>query len=185
MSRCCCTCATGTEQQPLQTDGTRTRSFPWLATAGFAYLTFSSGMALNRSRGDPVAATFVAFAYADLLLLLCCVRAYERAEPRSGVRDWLKLAVWLLTAALTLSFSYRVAAVMPPAAAAIVWVMGLATVAGGFAAFFCFRTPQELAVDKALNTHDPKQISGATGWPPPPSLPLSNLDDHHTPIIEP
>ncbi|XP_039786989.1 uncharacterized protein LOC120653288 [Panicum virgatum] len=90
-------------------------------------------MALHRSRGDPVAA-----AYADLALLLYCLRVYERAGPGSARRGRLKLAVWLLTAALTLLFSCKVAAVVPPAAAALVWVVGLATVAGGFAELFCF-----------------------------------------------
>ncbi|KAL6628923.1 hypothetical protein ACP70R_028688 [Stipagrostis hirtigluma subsp. patula] len=111
--------------------------FPWLAAAGFGYLTFSSGMAVYRSHGDPGAVAFVAFAYLDLVLLFCCLRRYERAEPGSTARDRLKLAVWLLTAALTLLFSYKVAAVMPAAAAALVWAMGLTTIAGGFAAFFC------------------------------------------------
>ncbi|XP_034587507.1 uncharacterized protein [Setaria viridis] len=114
-------------------------SFPWLPAAGFAYLTFSSGMALHRSWPDPGAAAFVVFAYVDLVLLFFCLRRYERAEPGSKLRDWLKVAVWLLTAALTLLFSYKVASVMPAAAAALVWVMGVATVTGGFVAFFCLK----------------------------------------------
>ncbi|XP_062223719.1 uncharacterized protein LOC133922407 [Phragmites australis] len=113
------------------------RSFPWLATAGFGYLTFSSGMALHRSRGDPGAVAFILFAYVDLVLLFYCLRRYERAEPGSPLRDWLKVAVWLLTASLTLLFSYKVAAVMPAAVAVLVWVLGLATITGGFVAFFC------------------------------------------------
>jgi hypothetical protein len=112
-------------------------SFPWLPAAGFAYLTLSSGMALHRSWPDRGAAAFVVFAYVDLVLLFVCLRRYERADPGSRLREWLKLAVWLLTAALTLLFSSKVAAVMPAAAAALVWVMGVATVTGGFVAFFC------------------------------------------------
>lgn len=107
-------------------------------SAGFCYLTFSSGMALRRSWPDPGAAAFIAFAYADLLLLFWCLRRFERAEPGSPARGRLKLAVWLLTSALTLLFSCKVAAVMPAAVAAVVWVMGAATVCGGFLAFFCF-----------------------------------------------
>lgn len=114
-------------------------SFPWLPAAGFAYLTFSSGMALHRCWPDRGDVAFVVSAYADLLLLFWCLRRYERAEPGSSLREWLKLAVWLLTSALTLLFSFKVAAVMPAAVAAVVWVMGLATISGGFLAFFCFQ----------------------------------------------
>ncbi|KAJ1255909.1 hypothetical protein BS78_K138300 [Paspalum vaginatum] len=112
--------------------------FPWQPTAGLAYLTFSSGMALHRSWPDPGAVAFIVFAYVDLAALIYCLRRYERAEPGSTTRDRLKAVVWTLTAALTLLFSYKVAALMPPAVAALVWIMGMATVAGGFVAFFCF-----------------------------------------------
>ncbi|CAL5059463.1 unnamed protein product [Urochloa decumbens] len=115
------------------------RSFPWLPAAGFTYLTVSSVMALHRSWPDPGAAAFVVFAYLDLVLLFFCLRWYERAEPGSALREWLKRAVWLLTSALTLAFSYKVASVMPAAAAALVWIMGLATITGGFFAFFCLK----------------------------------------------
>ncbi|XP_066321435.1 uncharacterized protein [Miscanthus floridulus] len=126
--------------QPLDAAGARVASsFPWLPAAGFAYLTFSSGMALHRCWPDRGDVAFVVSAYADLLLLFCCLRRYERAEPGSSLREWLKLAVWLLTSALTLLFSYKVAAVMPAAVAAVVWVTGLATICGGFLAFFCFQ----------------------------------------------
>jgi len=121
--------------QPLDAAGARVASsFPWLPAAGFAYLTFSSGMALHWCWPDRGDAAFVVSAYADFLLLFWCLRRYERAEPGSSLREWLKLAVWLLTSALTLLFSYKVAAV-----AAVVWVMGLATTCGGFLAFFCFQ----------------------------------------------
>ncbi|WVZ77316.1 hypothetical protein U9M48_025197 [Paspalum notatum var. saurae] len=92
-----------------------------------------------RTRAAPLVAdagdvAFIVFLYTDLLLLFCCLRRYERAELRSALRERerLKLAVWLLTSALTLLFSYKVAAVMPAAVTAIAWVMGLATVCGGF-----------------------------------------------------
>lgn len=102
-------------------------------------LTFSSGMAVYRSRGDPGAVAFVAFSYLDLLLLLCCLTRYERAEPGSPLRSRLKAMIWLVTAALTLVFAYKVAAVMPAAMAAFVWVVALASAAGGFVAFFCVK----------------------------------------------
>lgn len=128
----------GAHLQPVGAAAHDARSFPWLPVAGFGYLTISSGIALRRSWGDPGAASFVVSAYGDLLLLFYCLRRCERAEPGSALREWLKLAVWLLTSALTLLFSYKVVAVMPAAVAAIVWVMGLAIICGGFVAFFCF-----------------------------------------------
>ncbi|TKW37254.1 hypothetical protein SEVIR_1G036000v4 [Setaria viridis] len=112
-------------------------SFPWLTVAGFGFLTFNSGMAVYRSQGDRGAVAFVAFSYLDLLALFYCLRRYEGAEPGSALRDRLKVAVWLLTTALTILFSYKVAAVMPVAAAVVVWLMAFATVAGGFYGFFC------------------------------------------------
>lgn len=113
--------------------------FPCVETAGFGYLTFSSGMAVYRSRGDPWTIAFVAFSYLDLLLLLFCLRRYERAEPGSQLRYRLKAVVWLLTTALTLAFAYKVAAVMPAAAAAFVWITAIAVTAAGFVAFFCVK----------------------------------------------
>ncbi|CAN6243587.1 unnamed protein product [Urochloa humidicola] len=131
----------GDDNDPQRENNNGERSFPWLPAAGFAYLTFSSVMALHRSWPDPGAASFIVFAYVDIVLLFCCLRQYERAEPGSALREWLKRVVWLLTSALTLAFSYKVAAVMPAAAAAaLVWVMGLATVLAGFFAFFCLKT---------------------------------------------
>ncbi|WVZ51864.1 hypothetical protein U9M48_002967 [Paspalum notatum var. saurae] len=124
--------------------GTRSSS-PWLLpTAGFAYLMFSSGMALHRSWPDYGAVAFIVFAYADLVALFYCLRRYERSEPGSVTRDRLKAVVWALTAALTLLFSYKVAALMPTAVAVLVWIMGVATIAGGFAAFFCFDNKKDV-----------------------------------------
>ncbi|KAL6628921.1 hypothetical protein ACP70R_028686 [Stipagrostis hirtigluma subsp. patula] len=114
------------------------RSFSWLTALGFGFLTFNSGMAIYRSKGDGEAIAFVAFSYLDLLTLFFCLKQYENAEPGSQLRDRLKVAVWLLTTALTLVFSYKVAAVMPAAVAVLVWLMAFGTVAGGFYAFFCY-----------------------------------------------
>ncbi|CAO2037678.1 unnamed protein product [Urochloa humidicola] len=182
------------QQHPVGPGG----GIPWLVIAGFAYLTFSSVMALHQSWPDAGAAAFVVFAYADLVLLLCCLRAYERADPgASALRARLRLAAWLLTTALTLAFSWKVSVVMPPLAAALVLAMGLATAAGGFVALFCFNTPPRemtVASDKMSHTHarsssssplhssspvsaltlDLKHVSDASRWPPPSSIDLSS-----------
>jgi hypothetical protein len=118
------------------------QSFSWLAFAGFLFLTFNSGMAVYRSDGDPKTLAFLGFSYLDLVALFYCLRRYEDAEPGSGLRHGLKIAVWLLTTALTLLFSFKVAALMPPAVAVVVWLMAFGTVAGGFYAFFCYNEKQ-------------------------------------------
>lgn len=118
------------------------RSFSLLTFLGFLFLTFNSGMAVCRSHGDRETVAFVVFSYVDLLALFHCLRRYENAEPASQLRDRLKIAVWVLTTALTLLFSFKVAAVMPPAVAVLVWLMAFATIAGGFYAFFCYNEKQ-------------------------------------------
>ncbi|CAN6237562.1 unnamed protein product [Urochloa humidicola] len=111
--------------------------FSWLpAFLGFFFLTLNSAAAIVRSRGDAAAVAFVGFTYADLVALFLCLRMYERAAAGSSARSWLKVAVWVLTTLLTLAFSGKVAAAMPPAVAVVVWVVAFATVAGGFVAFF-------------------------------------------------
>jgi hypothetical protein len=45
-------------------------------------------------------------------------------------------AVWALTTLLTVMFASRVAPLMPPAVGVAVWIMAVATDAGGFWAFF-------------------------------------------------
>ncbi|CAL5059452.1 unnamed protein product [Urochloa decumbens] len=112
--------------------------FSWLpAFLGFFFLTLNSATAIVRSRGDAAAVAFVCFSYADLVALFLCLRMYERAPAGSNARkSWLKVVVWVLTTLLTLAFSGKVAAVMPPPVAVVVWLMAFATVAGGFVAFF-------------------------------------------------
>ncbi|CAL9067396.1 unnamed protein product [Musa banksii] len=86
--------------------------YAWLSALGFAFLTYSSAVAVYRSRDDASAVTFVAVAYADLWLLFRCLRALERGGE--GANNWrLRAAVWSLVTLLTSMFSYKVAAVMP------------------------------------------------------------------------
>uniref|UniRef100_A0A0A8YN18 Uncharacterized protein n=1 Tax=Arundo donax TaxID=35708 RepID=A0A0A8YN18_ARUDO len=126
------------DDQPGDAPYRRLRSFPWLILLGFLFLTVNSIMAIYRSQGDRGAVAFVCFSYLDLVVLFVCLRSYERAAPGSLHRDRLKIVVWVLTTALTLLFSYKVAALMPFAVALVVWIMAFGTVAGGFLAFFCY-----------------------------------------------
>lgn len=114
-------------------------SFPWLTATGFAFLTFNSGMAIYRSKGDPGSVAFVAVSYLDLLSLFYCLKLYEKAAQDSSGRTRIKWIVWSLTTLLTVMFSYKVAALMPLPVAVVVWAMAAATIAGGFYAFFIYQ----------------------------------------------
>ncbi|KAG2606893.1 hypothetical protein PVAP13_4NG221909 [Panicum virgatum] len=88
--------------------------FSWLTALGFAFLTFNSGMAIYRSDGDRGAVAFVVASYLDLVLLFACLRIFERTPRESPRRGVLKACVWGLTTLLTVMFSHKVAAIMPP-----------------------------------------------------------------------
>ncbi|KAJ1278536.1 hypothetical protein BS78_04G087200 [Paspalum vaginatum] len=113
-------------------------TFSLLLTAlGFLFLACNSAMAIYRSNGERATVVFVVSSNVDLALLYWCLRRYEVSKPGSVARGRLKVAVWLLTTALTLLFSSKVAAAMPPLVAVVVWLMCFFTVAGGFYGFFC------------------------------------------------
>ncbi|RRT79345.1 hypothetical protein B296_00005961 [Ensete ventricosum] len=111
--------------------------FRWMHVLVLVLLTVNTLLALHRSRDDPWNAAFVVTSYADLISLFYCLRLFERT-PEAAVRTRrnLKKAVWCLSALLVAMFSYRVAAVMPPVVAVIVWCMAGLTVSGGFYALF-------------------------------------------------
>ncbi|CAD5182692.1 unnamed protein product [Musa acuminata subsp. malaccensis] len=146
--------ATGASNDPMRTEGDGGAAgllaaeadnvgehggFPWMRVLVLAILTFNFLLALYRSTDDPGNAAFVVASYADLISLFYCLRLFERTpEAAVQMRKNLKKAVWCLSALLVAMFSYRVAAVMPPAVAVIVWCMAGFTVSGSFCALFVF-----------------------------------------------
>ncbi|CAN6230851.1 unnamed protein product [Urochloa humidicola] len=124
------------DQQQQQQQIKHNSSVSWLTLLGFFFLSFNSGMAVYRLRGEFWSVAFVVFSYCDLVVLFLCLRRYELTPAGSPSRERLKVAVWILTTLLTFAFSYKVAAVMPALVAVIVWIMAFATVTGGFLAFF-------------------------------------------------
>jgi O-antigen/teichoic acid export membrane protein len=110
------------------------RGSSWLTVLGFGFLTLNTGMAIYRSGDDFSSIAFFGFSYVNLVLLFCYLRWYER-ERENPRRDFIKVAVWLLTTLLTALFFYKVAAVMPLPMAVLVWGMAVAT-ALGFYVFF-------------------------------------------------
>ncbi|CAN6165131.1 unnamed protein product [Urochloa humidicola] len=113
------------------------RQYSALTKLGFGALAFNSALAVYKSWGDAGSVTFVIVADAALVFLFICLREFERARagPAGRGRN-IKAAVWALTTLLTAMFASRVAPLMPPAVAALVWAMAVATAAGGFWAFF-------------------------------------------------
>ncbi|KAL6606211.1 hypothetical protein ACP70R_041864 [Stipagrostis hirtigluma subsp. patula] len=102
-----------------------------LTKLGFAALACNSAVAVYNSWGDAASVMFVLAADAALVMLFICLRAFERGRRRN-----IKPVVWTLTTLLTAMFASRVAPLMLPAVAALVWAMEAATAAGGFWAFF-------------------------------------------------
>ncbi|CAL9123595.1 unnamed protein product [Musa hybrid cultivar] len=102
------------------------------------FLTFNVAVSARTSIGDPSTLSFVLFSYVDLLLLFFLLRKFEQLGPGDSPekRRRMKAAVWLLTAALVLGFSWRVAGIMPWGLAAVVWVMGGSVIVAGFYGLF-------------------------------------------------
>ncbi|KAF0910767.1 hypothetical protein E2562_004745 [Oryza meyeriana var. granulata] len=105
-----------------------------LVRAGLVVLTLTSGVAIYRAAGDVGSIAFVATSYAMLPLLFHYLRAYELVD--AAERERLRRKVWCLCTALTTLFAWKVAGVMPPAAAVAVWLLAVATSAGGFVVLF-------------------------------------------------
>ncbi|CAN6166610.1 unnamed protein product [Urochloa humidicola] len=106
-------------------------SFP-AAKLGFAALACSSVLAVYRSGGDLGTAAFVAGADVAIALLFHFLRRLERGEEQGRGRRLNRAAVWALTTLLTAMFAARVAPLMPPVVASVVWLMAAGTVAAGF-----------------------------------------------------
>ncbi|TVU12625.1 hypothetical protein EJB05_46276, partial [Eragrostis curvula] len=108
----------------------------WITKAAFGVLTLNSGLAIYRAWEDLASVLFVAGSYLTLLLLFGCLRTYERAQPGSPARERARRGVWPLTTLLTVGFAWKVAALMPPAVAVLVWGLAVATIAGGYFALY-------------------------------------------------
>ncbi|CAN6358741.1 unnamed protein product [Urochloa humidicola] len=103
-----------------------------------------------RVRHDPRELAFIAAAGSLLAALLACLRRAERLSPDSpaGERRRVQAAVWSISTLLSCAFAYRVAAIMPPLLAALVWSMTVVVVlAGLFLLVLCGDQQQYQALD--------------------------------------
>jgi len=121
-----------------------------LRAAALLLAGYSFAVAAWRSRREPRDLAFVAGSSALLAALLACLRRAEGLTPASpaGERRRLQASVWALSTALSCAFAYRVAAVMPPVLAALVWCMTASVVLTGFFMLVLCKDQQEYqAVD--------------------------------------
>ncbi|CAD6340272.1 unnamed protein product [Miscanthus lutarioriparius] len=118
------------------------RGYSTLTKLGLGALTFNSALAIYNSWGDAGSVAFVLGADAALVLLFLCLREFERGGGRgrdAKVKAAVSVDVSLRFSSSSSSgsmFASRVAPLMPPAVAAVVWLLAVATAAGGFWAFF-------------------------------------------------
>ncbi|CAL9089971.1 unnamed protein product [Musa textilis] len=132
--------------------------FKFLTIIAVLFLTVNSADVAYRSRHDPPRLSFVVFAYSDLMMLLFYLKKMERL-PLEG-RERLKFPVWALSTALILAFSWRVAEVMPPVLAVVVWLLSGSVAVGGFYGLFIYRETEDGGVvDHAYSPPKKYEIS--------------------------
>lgn len=113
--------------------------FAWLPLLSLVFLLFNSCVAIYRSRDNPWSVAYILVSLIDLVFLFYILRVFERTPRHSSLRGKLKATVWFLTTLLTILFSYRIGALVPPAIAITVWIMAVATILGGYYAFFIYK----------------------------------------------
>ncbi|XP_072968587.1 uncharacterized protein [Typha angustifolia] len=113
---------------------------PGLSSFIAMFIVASSVAAVHFARDDPSAVAFALFSFGLLFALFACLRAYEglRDDDRhlEAKREKLKAAIWVVATTLSFTFSFRIAALMPFAMAAVVWVMTVSAASVGFYALF-------------------------------------------------
>lgn len=114
-------------------------AFAWLPRLGLAVLLFNSCVGIYRCRHDPWSTAYILISLVDLVVLFYILRVFERTPRGSSLRGKLKAAVWFLTTLLTVMFSYRIGAVVPQTIAIMAWSMAVATILGGYYAFFVYK----------------------------------------------
>jgi dolichol kinase len=118
-------------------------SFAWLPLLGLAFLLFNYCVVIYRSRDDPWSIAYILISLIDLVALFYILRVFERTPRDSSLRGKLKAVVWFLTTLLTIMFSYRISAVVSPRIAIMAWSMAVATILGGYYAFFVYKQSGE------------------------------------------
>ncbi|CAL9080756.1 unnamed protein product [Musa textilis] len=137
------------QQAESSSSSSQTRVFNWLPTIAFLFLTYNSAESAYRSRHDPPTLAFIVFAYVDLVMLLFCLKQFEKLSPESAPakRERLKAAVWVLTVALNLAFAWRVAEIMPWLLSVLVWLMSVSVAIGGFYGLFIHQGSKDSVAD--------------------------------------
>ncbi|XP_010932905.1 uncharacterized protein [Elaeis guineensis] len=120
-----------------------TRLFDLLPAIGFLFLTVNVVTAAYHARHDPGTLVFVLWSYVNLLLLFWCLKKFENLRtdcpPPAEKRERLKVAIWVLSTALNLTFAWRVAGIMPLALAVVIWAMSGFLAVAGFYGLFIYK----------------------------------------------
>ncbi|KAL5222795.1 hypothetical protein ABZP36_027508 [Zizania latifolia] len=125
-------------------------------TSAFAVIILAgnSVAAIYHSWRDPWSVAFVLAAFLILLSLFYALRLFERLPRGSSRRVHVKAGVWVLTTALTIMFSYRVAALMPLPVAVVIWTMAGSTIIAGFYMFFVSHNEIEATAERPSKVSD-------------------------------
>ena len=118
----------------------------WISGIGLVFLFVNSIATIIKNIHEPSTVAFVAFANLDVVLLYVCLSRFDAANPKG--KESLKAAVWLLATILTVLFCHRVAGIMPPAVAGIVWGLGAVSISASFYALFVYKDNEAPAAGK-------------------------------------
>ncbi|KAG0490590.1 hypothetical protein HPP92_007453 [Vanilla planifolia] len=130
-----------TRESPLMPPAAADSSSSVAVMASVVILCLNAVATIYCAWGDPQNVAFALVSYAVLLALLFCIRIIEKRrdaeeETRGG---GIKVAVWVLATMLNVGFTWRAAAMLPNALAAVAWALVAVFSLGSFWALLIYR----------------------------------------------
>ncbi|OVA00310.1 hypothetical protein BVC80_8799g14 [Macleaya cordata] len=118
----------------------------------FAYLSVNSLVAVFKAYNheDYQMVAFVLFLYFGFMSLFWFSRVFH-SLPRneeSHKKEFLKIAIWVLTTSLNLGLAIKFAPLIYPIAGVFICIMALASSVCGFYLFFIYRDDQQISDNK-------------------------------------
>jgi Family of unknown function (DUF6490) len=104
----------------------------------FVFLTYNAAISVYGSRGNLWYLAFVLSCYAKLAMHFWCLKMRQNLGADAPLQHMLrlKIAVWILTTLVTVTFAYKVSPLMPLCLKIVVWAMSGSVILAGFYAFF-------------------------------------------------